>query len=175
MPQPLAARAIPRLVVILQKYQQSLGRCLVRRLGQAARLVIREFPREHKSFGQRLADLTRRAKISIVPLPLAGQPRVQRIMKIVVPLRVETVAACFARHRQARDIRVALGDYISRPAKGFGPLVHGHPRHLHRLLEHEGQRAEPMSAERGRFSVESSSSTNRAGIVPESAHQKSAK
>ena len=45
-------------------------------------------PVVHERAGERLGQRAQRAEVGVVALPLAGEQRVQRVVDVVVPLRV---------------------------------------------------------------------------------------
>ena len=92
---PVADRAVADLVVVLQVARRtrcagiasrSTGRPCVRPRNDDQRAVVEE------RAGQRLGQRAERAEVGVVALPLAGQQRVQRVVEVVVPLRVQPVA-----------------------------------------------------------------------------------
>ena len=55
---------------------------------------------------QRRGEIVERAEILVVAGSFAGQQCMQRVVKVVAPLRIETVAAGIATHHDARIIEI---------------------------------------------------------------------
>src|SRR5512132_4552607 len=70
-----------------------------------------------ESVGERLGHRSDPAKILEVPLPFSGQGDVHRVVEVIGPLGVETIAASVQGLDEARVIGVALGDEIDAPAE----------------------------------------------------------
>ena len=76
-----------------------------------------------------------RAEVGVVALGLPGERRVQGVVDVVAPLRVQPVAAGLARRDQPRVVEVRLGDEGQRAAQ-----VRRQRRHvLRHLLEQVGR------------------------------------
>src|SRR4030095_8364956 len=73
---------------------------------------------------QRGGDIGDAAEVGVVPAPLAAEQRVQRMVEIVVPLRLEPVAAERAPAAEPRIVEVAFRDQHELAAElalqGFG-------------------------------------------------------
>src|SRR5258708_2563775 len=58
-----------------------------------------------------LRDLRDRTEVTQVAGRLAGEDGVERVMKIVVPLRVQSIATRFARRDDSRLVEIAFRDH----------------------------------------------------------------
>ena len=67
--------------------------------------------------GHRVSQGRERAEVDVVPLPFAGQRRVQRVVHVVVPLSRHAQATGAGRLDRARVVEVGLGDQRQRPAQ----------------------------------------------------------
>src|SRR5205807_2236108 len=71
-------------------------------------------------FREGLRHVLKIAEVDVIALTLPGQKSVQRMMKVIVPLRVESVSAQLRWTNHARVIQRAFGDdiraAIERPA-----------------------------------------------------------
>src|SRR4030095_8274179 len=81
----------------------------------AAELGVAAFVDE--AGAQRGGDIGDAAEVGVVPAPLAAEQPVQRMVEIVVPLRLEPIAAERARAAEARIVEVALGDQYELAAE----------------------------------------------------------
>src|ERR1700688_2554418 len=63
-----------------------------------------------KCAGQSLRQVGQRAEILVVAVALSGEECMQRVMEILVPLRIESVAAGLAGYDDPRLVEVTLGD-----------------------------------------------------------------
>ncbi len=123
----VALGAVADLVVILQVGQKAPsggafpvdGAAVIAAAEGGPAAVVHEHRREN--LGQRAQG----PEVDVVALPLTGQCRVQRMVDVVRPLRVQPVAPGLARGDQPRVVQVALGDQEQRP-----PDVCGKRRHL---------------------------------------------
>src|SRR5579871_5864612 len=66
---------------------------------------------------QSLGEISYCAKVGIITSTLPCQDRMQRMMEIIAPLRVDPIAAEFARFHDPGVIEVAFGDQYQPPAK----------------------------------------------------------
>ena len=109
--QPFAADGVRDLVVVLQERDER-GRRQVQRRGPAALLLpgvplpLVQVPPLH-----RRQDLLRGAAVvRVVGLVVAGQRDARAVVEVVVPQRVQAVAAGLGRAHHPRLLRLVLGD-----------------------------------------------------------------
>ena len=62
----------------------------------------------HESASKSFRQVRDRAEIGQVASTLASQDRMQRVMKIVIPLRIKTIATCFSRRYDSRIVEIAF-------------------------------------------------------------------
>src|SRR5262249_58540771 len=116
----VAAGAVADLVVVLHADDEAVPGDSVWAgavLAAAGRAVVADV---QERLLQHPGKLPRLAEVGVVPLSLAGQVRVDGVVKIVAPLPVQTVAAALRWQQQARVVEVALGDDVGgeTPAGG---------------------------------------------------------
>src|SRR5258708_38072257 len=97
MPKTIALRAITNLIVILHEHNKFVRRESEHRSSMAAAATLRINAVVNEPARKTFRELRDRSEIAKVTGRLARQDGVQRVMKIVVPLRVQAVAACLAR------------------------------------------------------------------------------
>ncbi len=107
----LAAGGVGDLVVVLEEVDERRRRQVERR-GAAALLLPRvPLPLVEKAVLDARDQLLRRAEVvGVVGLVAAGQRHQRRVVEVVVPERVEAVAALRGRAHQLRLLRLVLGD-----------------------------------------------------------------
>ncbi len=66
--------------------------------------------RHKRRVAERRGQIPQGAEVGVIPVPFSGQDRMQRVMKIIVPLRGQAGATAFPRPQQAWIIRVAFRD-----------------------------------------------------------------
>src|SRR5687768_17220484 len=71
---------------------------------------VQEWIAEH------VGELPRFAEVAVVTVTLAGQERVDRMVKIVGPLPPQPVPSAFRRQEDADVVHVALGDQVNLSA-----------------------------------------------------------
>src|ERR1700692_1083634 len=72
--------------------------------------MSRVLARVDECLEQRGADLVGAAEVLVIALSLSGEQSVQRVVKVVVPLRMQAVTPTLTVAHQSRVIAVALGD-----------------------------------------------------------------
>ena len=104
-----------------------------------------------KAFRKGLRHMSKAAEVHVVTFTLAGQQRVQRVMEVIVPLRVEAVPAQFGRANHARIIQRALRNDIYSAIQRSALLVHGLGQFFEkvqrRVIENRMDRIQPESIE----------------------------
>ena len=72
-----------------------------------------------------MRQLFQGAEVLVVAVAFAGKNGVQRVMKIVAPLRVQPVTAGGGRAHDTRVVEIALGDEMERPALALSAVSGG--------------------------------------------------
>src|SRR5882757_5508303 len=108
MPKPLTHRAITNLIMILQERDESMRRESLHRPTVRAPPTFRIDTVVRETSSKSFRQLRDGAEIGQVAGTLVSQDGMQRVMKIVIPLRIEAIAACFARRDDSRLIEIAL-------------------------------------------------------------------
>src|SRR5258707_10874269 len=119
MPETVAHRAIADLIVILHKRDKSMRRKPEHRPAMRPSPTLRIFTVVNEAAAKAFRELRDRSEIGQVASRLARQDGVQRVMKIVVPLRIETIASSFARRDDSRLVEIAFRDH-DQMAPHFG-------------------------------------------------------
>ena len=109
MTQAVAASAIADLIVILNESDELRAARAGYRATVAPVPAMRVDPVVDDAKRQRLGELRDGAKISIVPGPFPGEHRMQRVVDIVTPHRVQTVAAYDWSPDQPGVVEITLG------------------------------------------------------------------
>ncbi len=112
--QALAEGTIADLVVILRADDELVRRDIERRTAVRALAVSRVLTVEHVALLERLREVAERSEIRVITAALAGEERVDRVVKIVHPMRVESVAAARGTVDEAGIVEIALGDEDAR-------------------------------------------------------------
>ena len=118
--QAIAERAVADLVVVLQKrYERGRAQIPARFATRPAAAERRRLALKHEPLGQRAAELPhRRGRIlAVVAVRLTGQQGVERVMHVIVPLRVELARFPGPRAQQTRLVLVVLQDEVDGPVQ----------------------------------------------------------
>jgi len=118
--QTLALRAIANLVMILQAYDKAIPWEAANGGAIAAVAVSAIAPGEHKRLFKQCREILYTSVIAIIALALTGQIGMHRVMKIVAPLRGESIAPAFWWQEQADVIEVTFRHNMERPAQALG-------------------------------------------------------
>src|SRR5262245_35670911 len=78
-----------------------------------------------EALAEGLCQMLDPAEVLVISQPLPCDQGVERMMKIVVPLRVEASASEFAWEQEAGVVQVAFRDQIEPPIHPFGLPVRG--------------------------------------------------
>src|SRR5690349_11046792 len=101
--------------MVLRKDDEFDRRNLARGISVPALAVDGIPARINKTFGKSLRHMLKAAEVGIVTLAFFRQQGVQRMMKVVVPLRVEAVTAKFLWANQPGIVEGAFGNRINTP------------------------------------------------------------
>jgi hypothetical protein len=102
--QALAPEAVSHLVVVLGKDHEALGRNVPGRGPVPPLPVGRILPGINEPLAPGLGQLCQAAEIFIIAASLAGEQGVQRVVEIVVPVRVQIAAPQFPGPEQAHVV-----------------------------------------------------------------------
>ena len=102
--------------MVLDERHEAIARVDRRRGAVPAAAVRRVLPVVDEAGRDRLAQVGDAPEVGEVAAPVAGDDGVQRVVKVVAPLRVEAQAADLAGPDHARVVEVALGDQPGVPA-----------------------------------------------------------
>ncbi len=130
--QALALRTIADLIVILRAYHELMRGNAPRRSPMPPRAMRRILPLIHVALAQRGRHVLEAPEIRVVAVALAGEESVYGVMKIVGPVRVQSVAAPRRRAHQPRIVEIALGDEHEAAAEFDAQLPDG----SRQLFEH---------------------------------------
>src|SRR6185437_9289206 len=83
---------------------------ILRRTAVVTLAIARVFPVEDKSVMDGFGELGEAAEIHEEAFTLAGQERIKRVVKVIVPLRVESEASLGTGINDPNIIKIALGD-----------------------------------------------------------------
>src|SRR2546426_5113129 len=121
--QPFAKHAIPDLIVVLREdnkfHRWNSSRGVSVPAAQSARVTSRV----NEAFGKRLRHVLEITEVYVVSLPLPGEQRVQRVMKVVIPLRIESISAQLTGPDQAGVVQRAFGDDIDAAIEVYASLM----------------------------------------------------
>ena len=106
----LSPRSVCHLVVVLAIAGAPVSGKAGDRAPMAPAPAGRLLPVVHERVLQRLLQIGHGPEIGVVAVALTGEDRVDRVMEVVAPLRVDAVAAALARRDDTRVVQVALGD-----------------------------------------------------------------
>src|SRR5579872_6252654 len=92
---PFAECAIADLVVILHKVHERSGRQMRTGLTPRRPCMLRNLALVDKALGETAAQLGKRLRgeVEVITIGLARQDRVEAMVRVVIPLRIESVAA----------------------------------------------------------------------------------
>src|SRR5712691_8417749 len=128
--QPLAARAVADLVVVLRRDHEApagqvgAGRAVLAAPVPGVRAAV--VPARAQRGDQRVERLDRRRReVLVVPGRLAGERDVQRVVEVVRPGPREPVPAPVGRLDQARLVQIALRDHVDRASGRARLALHG--------------------------------------------------
>ena len=114
---------VPHLVVILRRDDELLPLPHVRRSTVTSLAELRELPGEKVSSGGDGGQVGNSPVIDVVAGLLPRQQSVQRVMKVIAPLRIESQSADRCREQDLRRVQVALGNGEDLPPQAFGALA----------------------------------------------------
>ena len=107
---PFAPAGIGDLIVVLDEPNELLSWPVLRRAAIMAPAIARIFPVENESLASGFRQISQGAEIHEKAFALAGKQSVERVVKIVVPLRVERVPSRITRVDDTNIFEVALGN-----------------------------------------------------------------
>ena len=108
--QALALRAVADLIVILRAHHELLGRYAARRSAVAPLPILGILTLIHVALAQCGGDVLESVKVRVVPGRLAGEKAMQGVVEIILPMRLERVAAARRRMHQPRVVEIAFRD-----------------------------------------------------------------
>src|SRR5262249_58573511 len=111
----IAPRAIADLIVILQAAHEGMPAEARGRAAVTAPAVLGPATVVHKSARQRRRQIAEGLEVGVVPHLLARERDVQRVVEILVPLRVEAEAPDRRVLHDARVVQIALRDQAEPP------------------------------------------------------------
>ena len=124
MAETLAGGTIANLIVVLRVRDEARSRQVARVASDGTFPMPRVLTCVHECLEQRCTNLVRAAEVLVITLLLTGEQGVQRVVKIVVPLRIQAVPSPLALAHEARVIAVALGDHPEVAAELGRQLIH---------------------------------------------------
>ena len=123
--EPLPAHPVPHLVVVLGEHDELSRREVARRVSVPALPVCGVLPGIDEPVGERPAQVSDAAEVAVVPVPFPRQERVERVVEVVAPLRVEAVPSFVPGRDDPRVVQVALRDQVNHPALLLPEVPHG--------------------------------------------------
>ncbi|MDZ7781194.1 MAG: hypothetical protein U5R14_14865 [Gemmatimonadota bacterium] len=137
--QPVALSPVAHLVVVLRAHHHPIRSDADRRPPVPALAEARARAGEDVPLPKGLLQVAQGPEVTVVTLPLPGEKGVERVMEVVVPERVQTVAPFFRITQDPWIVAVVLGDEMDRAALSVGFVPH-RPSQL--LQEREGARVD---------------------------------
>src|SRR5262249_9853640 len=117
----LASRTVSHLIVVLQADHMSRrGNVFSRRTARAPVPELRRFALKHKSFVECADDLFRAAEILVIALALTGKEGMDRMVEIVTPQSIQSVAVLGRRTNNFLVILIGFRDDAYFAAKLCG-------------------------------------------------------
>src|SRR3954451_16323521 len=117
--QSIAEHAVADLVVVLREHHELLAVARLWRRTVFASAVRRVLAGVEIAGGQRSREIAGAAEADVVAIAFAGEERMQRVMKIVAPLRIEAEAEVVFRRDDAGGGELALRERVDAAAEDF--------------------------------------------------------
>jgi hypothetical protein len=111
MAQAFTRRTVANLVVVLRVDDEAVERQVSDRPSDRVPSMVGVASRVHEGLSQRGAEIGRTVEVLVVSERLTRHERVQRVVEVIVPLRVEPVASFVPPADETRIVAVALGDH----------------------------------------------------------------
>ena len=105
--------------MILRKHDKFVGGDFTGAIAMASLSVFGELPGINVAFTERLHQVFHPAKVLVATSALAGEKSVYGVMKVVIPLRIQTVAVRFSRQQEAAVIQITFPDHINLASSPF--------------------------------------------------------
>src|SRR5438093_10456355 len=110
--------------MILPEHDKFVGGDFTGAIAMPPLSVFRELPGINIAFTERLHQVFHPAKVLVVTSALAGEESVYGVMKVVIPLRIQTVAVRFSRQQEAPVIEITFPDDIHLASSPLRELLH---------------------------------------------------
>ena len=123
--QTVTAQAIANLIVILRKDHESGGRNVARGVAVPSLPVGGKCTRVSETFSEGFSQMVELTKVAVISGLFSCQQGVESMMKVIVPLSVESITTCFRGTDHARVVEVTLGDHIDPAANALRLPMHG--------------------------------------------------
>src|SRR5258706_955172 len=124
MAQPITLHAVAHLVVVLRKDDEPVCRNIARHTAVTPAAKARILAGVSKTFAIGFNELREFAVVLIVTIAFTGEQCAQTMVKIVIPDRIQTVAAELSRPNQAAIVIGAFGDQIRLAFETRKGLMH---------------------------------------------------
>src|SRR5262249_43817914 len=116
---------IPDLIVVLGINDEAGRWDASRRVPMTTATIYRIVTGIHETLRERLCHVLKMTEVCVVALAFPGQQRVQRMMKIIVPLRIEAISSKLLGANDTRVVQRAFRDDVGPAIQLRAALMHG--------------------------------------------------
>jgi hypothetical protein len=111
--QSVPSHTVSHLIMILGENDKFGRRQVFGRASVSPSPIRRVLATVHKSLPQGLHELVEIAEILIIAIPIPRQKGTETVVKIVIPLGIQTIPPLFRRVNDPNIIEIALSDHIN--------------------------------------------------------------